>query len=133
MLWDKFISQGMGAYPLIVGYENQLIEYSIDNPQVLDLLRQKVRILYPHPTVWSSHPLMALDENGRRLIEALQDPELQQLAWERHGFRSGLMGSQNDPQVHQVIGLPKSIDAVVPLPPTTVMVKLLSTLGQPVR
>ncbi|PON19831.1 hypothetical protein C2W62_00645 [Candidatus Entotheonella serta] len=100
VLWDKFISQGTGAYPLIVGYENQLIEYRVDNPEVLDLLRQKVRILYPLPTVWSSHPLMALDENGKRLIEALQDPGLQQLAWERHGFRSGLMGAQNDPQVH---------------------------------
>jgi hypothetical protein len=133
VLWDKFISQGTGAYPLIVGYENQLIEYSVDNPEVRDLLRQKVRILYPVPTVWSSHPLMALDDNGKRLIDALQDAELQQLAWERHGFRSGLMGSQNDPHVHQVIGLPKSIDAVMPLPPVAVMAKLLSKLGQPVR
>jgi hypothetical protein len=46
VLWDKFISQGTRAYPLIVGYKNQLIEYSVDNPEVLDLLRQKVRILY---------------------------------------------------------------------------------------
>jgi hypothetical protein len=133
VLWDQFISQGMGAYPLIVGYENQLIEYSVDNPEVLDLLRQKVRILYPLPTVWSSHPFMALDDNGKRLIDALQDAELQQRAWDRHGFRSGLMGSQNDPHVHQVIGLPKSIDAVIPLPPVAVMAALLGELGRSAR
>ena len=133
VLWEKFISQGAGAYPIIVGYENQLIEYSVDNPQVRDLLRQKVRILYPMPTVWSSHPLMALNDDGKRLIEALQDEELQRLAWERHGFRSGLMGSQNDPSAHQVIGLPKSIDAVAPLPPMAVMTKLLSALSQASR
>jgi hypothetical protein len=51
VLWDKYISQGAGAYPLIVGYENQLVEYSLTHPDILDLLRQKTRILYPKPTV----------------------------------------------------------------------------------
>ncbi len=32
VLWDKFISQGAGAYPLIIGYENQLVEYSVEHP-----------------------------------------------------------------------------------------------------
>jgi hypothetical protein len=76
---------------------------------------------------------MALDDNGKRLIDALQDAELQQCAWDRHGFRSGLMGSQNDPHVHQVIGLPKSIDAVIPLPPVAVMAALLGELGRSAR
>ena len=128
VLWDKFMSQGAGAYPLIVGYENQLIEYSLEHPEVGELLRQNVRILYPRPTVWSSHPFIALDENGKRLLSALQAPDLQQLAWEHHGFRSGLLGAQNDPKVLQVIGVPTSIDAVMPMPHADVMQRILTAL-----
>ena len=64
VLWDKFISQGAGAYPLIIGYENQLVEYSVEHPEVLPLLGQQVRTLYPVPTVWSSHPFIALTSKG---------------------------------------------------------------------
>ena len=130
VLWDKFINQGAGAYPLIVGYENQLVEYSIQHPDVLELLRKKVRILYPKPTVWSSHPFIAVEADGQRLLDALKDPEIQQLAWTRHGFRSGLLGSQNDPDVLDVIGLPSMIDAVMPLPHATVMEHILQALSQ---
>jgi hypothetical protein len=129
VLWDKCITQGMGAYPLIVGYENQLVEYSMSHPEVLELLRQKVRILYPRPTVWSSHPFMALNPGGERLLHALQDVDLQRLAWERHGFRSGLLGTQNDPKVLQVIGLPETINAVMSMPHAAVMRQILAHLA----
>ena len=83
------------------------VEYSMSHPEVLELLRQKVRILYPKPTVWSSHPLHGLTTHGgERLLHALQDADIQRLAWERHGFRSGLLGTQNDPKVLQVVSLP---------------------------
>jgi hypothetical protein len=128
VLWDKFISQGAGAYPLIVGYENQLVEYSVEHPDTLELLRQKVRTLYPIPTVWSSHPFIALTANGARLLEALQDPMPQRLAWERHGFRSRLQGTRNDPRVLKVIGLPTSIEAVIAMPAAAVMTRVLETV-----
>ena len=128
VLWDKFISQGAGAYPVIVGYENQLVEYSVAHPEALELLRQKVRTLYPIPTVWSSHPFIALTANGVRLLEALQDPMLQRLAWERHGFRSGLRGTQNDLKALKVIGLPTSIEAVIAMPAAAVMTRVLETV-----
>jgi hypothetical protein len=128
VLWDKFISQGAGAYPLIVGYENQLVEYGVEHSEALELLRQKVRTLYPVPTVWSSHPLIALTANGVRLLEALQDPVLQRLAWERHGFRSGLQGTRNDPQGLPVRGVPTSIEAVLPMPAAAVMARVLETV-----
>jgi hypothetical protein len=129
VLWDKFISQGAGAYPLIVGYENQIIEYSVEHPEIRDVLRQKVRVLYPQPTVWSSHPFIALDTTGARLLQALQDKDLQRLAWERHGFRSGLLGTANDAAPLAVIGLPKVIDAAMPIPHAAVMQRLLEALS----
>jgi hypothetical protein len=118
----------MGAQPLVVLYENQLVEYSLEHPSQLELLRAKVRIIYPQPTVWAVHPLISLSENGDRLIAALQDPQLQKLAWERHGFRSGLAGVDNDPQVLQVAGIPAQITSVVPLPGAGVMTRLLQSL-----
>ena len=116
VLFEKFLQQGVGAYPMIVGYENQLVEYSLQHKEHLPLLKSKVRILYPVPTVWASHPLIALTDNGKKLLAALKEPDIQKLAWEQHGFRSGLMGVENDPAVLDVVGLPKSIDAVMPMP-----------------
>ncbi|MGX9727613.1 MAG: hypothetical protein ACTFAK_09940 [Candidatus Electronema sp. VV] len=129
VLFEKFLQQGVGAYPMIVGYENQLVEYSLQHKEHLPLLKSKVRILYPVPTVWASHPLIALSANGKKLLAALKEPEIQKLAWEQHGFRSGLMGVENDPAVLEVVGLPKSIDAVMPMPGAAAMDKITRQLS----
>ena len=129
VLFEKFLQQGVGAYPMIVGYENQLVEYSLQHKEHLPLLKSKVRILYPVPTVWASHPLIALTDNGKKLLAALKEPDIQKLAWEQHGFRSGLMGVENDPAVLDVVGLPKSIDAVMPMPSAAVMDKITKQLS----
>ncbi len=128
-LFNKFLQQGVGAYPMVVGYEYQLIEYSLHHKEHLPLLKSKVRILYPVPTVWASHPLLALNDKGKKLLAALKEPEIQKLAWEEHGFRSGLMGVENDPSVLEVVGLPKSIDAVMPMPNAAVMEKITRQLS----
>ncbi len=129
VLFEKFLQQGVGAYPLIVGYENQLVEYSLMHKEHLDLLKSKVRVLYPVPTVWASHPLIALNEKGKKLLTALKSPEIQKLAWEEHGFRSGLLGVENDPSVLDVVGLPKTIDAVMPMPSAAVMKEITKQLS----
>ncbi len=56
-IFDLFISNPY-TYPLLVGYENQLIEYAIQNSDdyTIDFLKKNIRSLYPQPTVWSSHP-----------------------------------------------------------------------------
>ena len=129
VLFNMFLQQGVGAYPLIVGYENQLVEYSLEHREALELLRKRVRILYPVPTIWSTHPFIALTENGKKMIQALKSPEAQELAWEQHGFRSGLMGVENDPSVLEVVGLPRTIDAVMPAPGAKVMSKITANLS----
>ena len=129
VLFNMFLQQGVGAYPLIVGYENQLVEYSLVHREALEILKAKVRILYPVPTLWATHPIIALTENGKKMIQALKSPEAQELAWEQHGFRSGLMGVENDPSVLDVVGLPRSIDAVMPAPSARVMSKITTNLS----
>lgn len=131
-LFDQFLSQGIGAYPLIVGYENQLIEYSLDHPDFRDVLLKQINVLYPRPTTWATHTLMALDPAGVRLLEALKDPVIQRIAWERHGFRTGLIGVQNDPAVLQVVGVPRTtIASAQPIPRASVMDQLVKALGGP--
>lgn len=128
-LFQQFLTMGEGANPIIVGYENQMTEFSIEHEQYRDLLRKRIRVLYPRPTVWSNHPLIALDDKGARLLAALHDPEIQRLAWERHGFRSGLIGIQNDPKVLQVVGIPETIQNVIPMPTARVMNEIIQAVG----
>ncbi len=127
-LFDKYLKQGAGAYPIIVAYENQLLEFAAEHPELIEPVRKRLRILYPRPTVWASHPLIALNANGKRLIAALKDPALQHLAWERHGFRSGLMGAVQVANL-PVAGVPPSIDAVIQMPNLVVWSKLTDALN----
>ena len=127
-LFDKYLKQGAGAYPIIVAYENQLLEFAAEHRELIEPVKKKLRILYPRPTVWAAHPLIALDANGKRLIAALKDREMQRIAWERHGFRSGLMGAVNTASL-PILGVPTSIDGVMQLPSLAVMNKLTDALN----
>lgn len=130
-LFQSFLSNPMFK-PIIVGYENQIVEYALQHPEHQVLLRSQIQILYPVPTVWSSHPFIALTSNGKRVIEALKDPEIQKIAWEEHGFRSGLLGATNDPRVLTVGGIPKTVDSIIPVPSALVMQKIMDGLSEDV-
>jgi len=127
-LFEQFLNKGMGSYPMIVGYENQIVEFSLQNPQVWERVKSKLRILYPVPTVWSSHTLITLTDEAKPLISALQDPEIQKIGWEAHGFRSGVVGIENDPRIFDVAGIPAEITQVMPLPSGTVMTRITEEL-----
>ncbi len=122
-LFAKFLSMGAGAYPLVVAYENQLVEFVDANPQYRDDIKAHVVVLYPEPTIWSEHPMLALTANGKRLLDALQeDAELKKLGTEAHGFRSTLSG---------VTGTFAAIDATVPMPSEAVTARILGALSAP--
>lgn len=127
-IFENFLKQGMGARPVIVGYENQLVEFIIEHEEYRDLIRDKIDILYPTPTVFASHPLISLNSACKRLEEALQDQDLQQLAWKEHGFRSGLLGVNNSPEVLNVGGIPETVNQVMPLPDAAVMKQIIDSL-----
>jgi hypothetical protein len=92
--FDQWLLQGGELHaPLYAGYESQVIgktiAYANDAPALKQLLAS-VRILYPEPTIYADHPILALNANAAKLIEAIKDPDIQKLAWERYGFRSGV-------------------------------------------
>ncbi len=123
-LFEQYLKTGMGAKPMIAGYENQMIEFAIENYSDWSMVKDQVAVLYPEPTVWSSHPLIALNENGAKLIEAMQDEEIQKIAWEKHGFRTGVNGTINT-QVEGFYGIPKNINAVIQMPNPDIMQKIM--------
>ena len=127
-LFEQFLRTGIGAKPIIAGYENQVIEFADQNQESWENVKNKIRILYPIPTVWSAHQLIALTPKAQQLIKALQDKDIQKIAWERHGFRTGLLGVNNDRKVLKVVGIPDSIEKVVPLPNPAVMDRIILSL-----
>jgi hypothetical protein len=129
-LFEQFLALGMGAAPIIVAYESNLIEYGLTHQTPTDqaIIGQQVRTLYPKPTVWSSQPLIALTAGGERLMAALRDPEIQRLGWERHGFRSAVSGVPNNPNAVGQQGVPASIDSVIQMPRAAVMERIITAL-----
>jgi hypothetical protein len=128
-IFKSFLSQGEGSRPIIVGYESQLPEYMLQNAGEADYIKKNIRILYPEPTVYASHPLISMTLTCKRLQTALIDPELQRLAWREHGFRTGLSGSQSDPTQLNLTGVPQKIGQVIPMPQASVVQDLLSSFN----
>ena len=127
-IFENFLKQGMGARPIIVGYENQMVEFLSANATYADLIREKIRVIYPEPTVFASHPLISLKPACARLAEALQDHDLQAIAWADHGFRTGLIGVENNPADIKAATLPATIDLVVPMPTAAVMEQIIAAV-----
>ena len=124
-LFDKYVKQGQGAFPIVSAYENLIIEFYRAYPDYRTQIRERMRTLIPEPTVWSEHPFIALTQNGEALMTALLDPDIQKLAWDKYGFRSGVLGIENDPAILTEIGLPATIDVVTPLPAPEVMDRII--------
>ncbi|HMA37984.1 MAG TPA: hypothetical protein VKY74_26275 [Chloroflexia bacterium] len=122
--FEAYLTQGVGAFPLYAGYESQILEASVQNPQGIKAGGADIRILYPDPTAWSSHPILALDAGAQKLITAMKDADVQQLAWRKHGFRSAVFGTANAPADFPLIAVPGQITHVVDLPGADVILKM---------
>ncbi len=127
-LFSQFLRMGVGAEPIIAGYESQLIEYAAIYPDEYDRIRDDVVMLYPTPTVWSAHVMIALDENGQILLNAMQDEEVQDLAWKKHGFRTGNYGDIADSGSIPADGVAASITQVAQVPSYDVMKVIIEEL-----
>ncbi len=128
-IFDLFVSNPYTS-PLLVGYESQLIEYAIQNSDdyTIAFLKKNIRTLYPQPTVWSSHPLIAVNDKGMRLMAALKDADIQKIAWDLHGFRSSVKGVRNDPTKHKVSGLPDVVTSIIQMPSAETMDMILNAI-----
>ena len=103
----------MGDKPLIVDYEKSIIEFAASNPDGWNSVKNRIRILYPTPTVWNSHCIATFDEAGNEYLKVFDDKEVQQIAWTRYGFRTGITGGSYDVSASEVKGIPQEITSTV--------------------
>ena len=111
-LFDLYLRMGKGAYPMIVDYEKSIIDFANNNPDGFSKVKDKIRILYPNPTIWNSHCIMSFTDAGSSYVEALSDPEIQKIAWQKYGFRTGIIGGEYDVKSVPVSGIPQEITSV---------------------
>lgn len=111
-LFDKYLKTGMGAEPMIVDYEKSIIDFANSNPDAYNDIKDEIRILYPTPTIWNSHCIATFTEEGNEYFEAFENKKIQEIAWSKYGFRTGITGGSYD--VSKLgLGIPKSITSTV--------------------
>ena len=96
-LFQEYLRAGMGTQKIIVDYEKSIIDFSNSNPKGFQQVKDRIRILYPKPTSWNNHCYMYFTENGEILNKAFEENDrIQQIAWEKYGFRTGITGGKYD-------------------------------------
>ena len=128
-LFDMYLKTGVGAEPMIVDYEKSIIDFANSNSDGYNQIKDKIRILYPVPTIWNSHCIATLTENGNIYYKAFNNKKIQQLAWSKYGFRTGITGGSYDVSTVSVGGIPQSIDTTVSGLRMNVYNKLINYLG----
>ena len=134
-MFEDYLVGGMGAFPLVVGYESQLLEWSLSDPtrwqRIRDGAGPKPVMLYPQPTVFSAHPLIAIAPESLPLIDAMQAEAFQTIAWTEHGFRGPLGAVESVTHPASGLAVPPSLNAIVPMPEADVMLALTGDIAAP--
>jgi hypothetical protein len=83
--FEQWVIQQTGG--LLAGYENQLLQWV--TTRNAGVVPEGIVTLYPEPTIFNDHPILTLTEAGKKLIPAIEDDAVQDIAWKKYGFRSG--------------------------------------------
>ena len=129
-LFDSYLKLGMGAKPMIVDYEKSMVEFAIKNPDGYAQVKDHIRILYPKPTIWNSHCIASFDEAGNQYYEAFNDKEIQQIAWDSYGFRTGVAAVNYDVSSVGIPGIPQNITSTVTSLKMSMYNRLIEYLGE---
>ena len=129
-LFELYLKTGVGGKPMIVDYEKSVIDFANSNPDGWAQVKDKMRILYPTPTIWNSQCIATFTENGNKYYEVYNDKEISQIAWSKYGFRTGVTGGNYDVSQVNVSGIPQSIDSTVTSLKMNMYEKLISYLGE---
>jgi len=128
-LFERYLKTGMGGEPMIVDYEKSLVEFANAHPSDFDKVKDQIRVLYPTPTIWNSHCIATFTENGDKFYQVFENQEIQQIAWEKYGFRTGITGGNYD--VSSIgVGVPSEITSTVSSLKMDVYNQLIDYLGK---
>ena len=129
-LFELYLKTGVGGKPMIVDYEKSVIDFANSNPDGWEQVKDKIRILYPTPTIWNSHCIATFNETGNEFFKAFEDKDIGQIAWARYGFRTGITGGNYDVTKVNVSGIPQSITSTVSSLKMKMYDEMISYLGQ---
>jgi hypothetical protein len=124
--FQDYVSMGMGKAPLVMVYESSYINQAAQpNGITGDMV-----LMYPEPTIYSKHTLIALSPNGQKLGELLQtDPDLQRLAVE-NGFRNSNTALFKQVKQDRKLSLPDTLVNVVDPPSYDFLEKMILQIEQ---
>lgn len=128
--FEMYLRTGMGSLPMIVDYEKSIIEFANSNPDGWAAVKDKFRILYPTPTIWNSHCIATFDEAGNEYLKVFDDKDIQQIAWSKYGFRTGITGGSYDVSHVNVSGIPQEITSTVSSLRMNIYERLIEYLGE---
>ena len=127
--FNQFLTLGVGSKPMMVGYESQILDLAVNQPDAFKQIKDDVVLVYPTPTVWSTHTLIALDDKGAKLKDLLKTTDVRKLAWERHGFRSADFNGTDSIKRFNVPGTLEQVTAVTELPANDAMQAIIKVLS----
>ena len=128
-LFERYLKTGMGGQPMIVDYEKSIIDFANSNKAGFEQVKSDIRVLYPSPTIWNSHCYAYFTAKGEKLYKAFDDKDIQQIAWEKYGFRTGITGGSYD--VSSIgIGVPQTITSTVSSLKMDIYNQLIDYLGK---
>ncbi len=126
-LFKQFLYQG--SVPLIVDYEKSIVDLANSEPGNFEPIKDRIRILYPEPTMYNSHCYEYFSDAGKLLFDAYSDPDIQKIAWSRYGFRMGVAIDMEE--VNKLgIGIPQNIMNTVDGLKMETYDKLIAYLGE---
>jgi hypothetical protein len=122
--FEDYLSMGMGKAPMVMVYEAQYIAQAA----LTNGIRSDMLLMYPEPTIYSKHILIALTPAGQKLGEALMtDPELQRLAVE-NGFRNADLSLFQQVKKDRGLSLPDTLVNVVEPPSYEVLERTIQQI-----
>lgn len=112
--FEDYLVMGMGKAPMVMIYEAQFITQTV---RASSTLSSDMVLVYPEPSIFTKHILVAFTPGAERLGEALEnDEELQKLAIE-YGLRNSNIAYQREFWEQHNIQLPQNLINVIE-PPT---------------
>ncbi|MDD5369060.1 MAG: hypothetical protein PHQ40_08245 [Anaerolineaceae bacterium] len=124
--FQDYVSMGVGKAPMVMVYESSYINQAVQPEGIsTDMV-----LMYPEPTIYSKHTLIALTPNGQKLGQLLQtDPDLQRLAVE-NGFRNANTELFKQVKKSRNLTLPDTLVDVVDPPSYEILEKMIQQIEQ---
>lgn len=123
--FEDYLSMGMGKAPMVMIYESQFITQTI---RAASTMNDQMVLLYPQPSLYTKHILVAFNANAEKLGDALEnDEELQKLEIE-YGFRNKNQAYQQEFWQEHTIQLPQTLLDVIDPPSYEVMEDMIQKI-----